>query len=53
MKIACELLKIHEGSHEATRVSDNDEMLKYHKTNIFAEEENILKLTKELNPLKS
>ena len=28
-------------------------MVEYHKSMIYAEEENILKLTKELNPLKS
>ena len=53
MKIRGEHLKIHEGSHEAARVLGNYEMLEYHEMMIFAKEENILKLTEGINPLKS
>ena len=53
MKIRGDLLKIQEGSLEVAQLSGKDGMVEYHESMICAEEENILKLTEELNPLKS
>ena len=46
-------LKIHERSLEAVQLLGEDAMVEYHESMICAKEENILKLTEELNPLKS
>ena len=53
IKIRGDLLKIHKGSLEAVQLSGKDVMVEYNESMIYAEEENILKLTEELNPLKS
>ena len=53
IKIRGNLLKIHEGSLEATQLSGEDAMIEYHESMSCVEEENILKLTEKLNPLKS
>ena len=53
MKIRGDLLKIHKGNLKATQLLGEDGMVEYHESKIYVEEENILKLTEELNPLKS
>ena len=53
IKIRGDFLKIHEESLEAAQLSGEDAMVEYHESMICAEEENILRLTEELNPLKS
>ena len=53
IKIRGDLLKIHEGSLEVAKLSGKDAMVEHHESMICAEEENILKLTEELNSLKS